>query len=454
MKNVSFLVVMGFSFLIAHAQWQGPSVNFSHGRLKISENKRYLVFSDGTPFFYLGDTGWELFHRLTKQEAESYLEKRRSQGFTVIQAVVLAELDGLNTPNTEGNKPLLNNNPLTPDEKYFAHVDWVIRKAMEKGLFIGLLPTWGDKVDLASWGKGPLIFNKENAFLYGQWIGKRYRNFPNIIWINGGDRFGGGKNFEVFDALARGIKSVDTVHLMTFHPIGEHSSAEWFHESPWLDFNMTQTGHSQRSYAVYRWLFQPTYYKQPVKPCMDGEPRYEDHPVAWKPELFGWFDDVDVRQAAYWNLLSGACGHTYGCNSVWQFYDTGREPMGMARRSWKESLDLPGASQMIYVRKLFEKYPYTTLQPYQSLIANEYVPETDWIVAAVGKNFAFVYLPTGTTVHLKTNLLPWTGSKASWYNPRNGEMKEIEYFTHTENKTFTPPSSGRGNDWILILETK
>ena len=106
--------------------------------------------------------------------------------------VVLAELDGLNTPNAEGNKPLIDNDLLKPNEAYFAYVDWVIKKAAEKGIFIGLLPTWGDKVD-KQWGKGPVIFNQDNGFRYGKWIGDRYKGYPNIIWINGGDRNGGGK---------------------------------------------------------------------------------------------------------------------------------------------------------------------------------------------------------------------------------------------------------------------
>ena len=245
--------------------WKGPSVNFSHGKLKVSDNKRFLVFEDGTPFYYLGDTGWELFHRLNKDEAEKYLENRRAKGFTVIQAVALSELDGLNTPNAEGNKPLIDNDPLKPNEAYFAHVDWVIKKAGEKGIFIGLLPTWGDKVDPGSWGKGPKIFNKENGYKYGQWIGNRYKNSPNIIWINGGDRDGGGANTPIWEAIGEGVKSVDKNHLMTFHPWGEKSSSEWFQNSKWLDFNMCQTGHAQRSYAIYKRLIVRDYNLTPVK---------------------------------------------------------------------------------------------------------------------------------------------------------------------------------------------
>jgi len=116
------------------------------GPLRVSDNRHYLVQANGKPFFYLGDTAWELFHRLNRDETERYLRKRTEQGFTVIQAVALAELDGLNTPNANGDKPLLDNDPTKPNETYFRHVDFVIDKAAELGLVIGLLPTWGDKL--------------------------------------------------------------------------------------------------------------------------------------------------------------------------------------------------------------------------------------------------------------------------------------------------------------------
>src|SRR3954452_7231976 len=92
-------------------------------RLKVSENRRFLVKEDGSPFFYLGDTAWELFHRLDREEAERYLKDRAAKGFTVIQAVVLAELDGLHSPNPYGHTPLEGDDPARPVEDYFKHVD-------------------------------------------------------------------------------------------------------------------------------------------------------------------------------------------------------------------------------------------------------------------------------------------------------------------------------------------
>lgn len=432
--------------------WHGGSADLSHGKLKVSENKRFLTFEDGTPFYYLGDTGWELFHRLNKEDTEKYLENRRAKGFTVIQAVALAELDGLNTPNAEGNKPLIDNDPLRPNEAYFLHVDWVIRKAAEKGIYIGLLPTWGDKVDPASWGKGPKIFNKENAFKYGQWIGNRYKDFPNIIWINGGDRDGGGANIAVWEALGSGIKSVDKNHLMTFHPWGERSSSEWFQNSSWLDFNMCQTGHGQRSYAIYKRIIVRDYGLTPVKPCFDGEPRYEDHPVGWNPNILGWFDDADVRQAMYWNLFSGGFGHTYGCHPVWQMKTPEKEPVGLARNNWFDVLDLPGAFDLVHARRLLESRPFLSRVPYQSLIVPTYYPETDYVVATRGNGYAFIYFPTGWSAEIQLDKIGAKTITAYWFDPRNGEAKQIETFPGTGTRKFTPPSTGRGNDWILVLD--
>lgn len=454
MKRLPVFVILTMLITLVQSQeinWNGKSTDFKHGKLKVSENKRFLQFEDGTPFFYLGDTGWELFHRLNKAETERYLENRRGKGFTVIQAVVLAELDGINTPNAEGNKPLHDNNLLTPNEAYFVHVDWVIKKAEEKGIFIGLLPTWGDKMD-KQWGVGPVIFNKENAFAYGQWIAKRYKDFPNIIWINGGDRNGGGDNKAIWDALGTGIKSIDKNHLMTFHPFGEHSSSQWFHNSEWLDFNMMQTGHGQRSYAIYKRLLVKDYELKPVKPTFDGEPRYEDHPVNWKPEVLGWFDDADVRQALYWGLFSGGMGNTYGCHPVWQMLAPGRTPIGNARNNWYDVLDLPGASDLIHARRLMESRPYFSRIPDQSLIVPEYYSETDYIVATRGEGYAFVYFPTGSAAEIHLNK---TGAKelnTYWYDPRTGQSQFIGKIPANGTRKFSPPTNGRGNDWILVLD--
>src|SRR5689334_7980680 len=403
----SFVVLLALPHRNVFAQ--RPPLNraatFAHGALRVSGNRRFWIHADGTPFFYLGDTAWELFHRLTREEAARYLEDRRGKGFTVIQAVALAEFDGLTTPNAYGHTPLINNDPAKPNEDYFKHVDWVIALAEAKGLYVGLLPTWGDKVGPLLWGKGPVVFDATNARAYGRFLGARYKDRPNIIWILGGDRPADDTQ-AVWRAMVAGLKEGDGGrHLMTYHSVGGKSSAEWFHTDEWLASNMLQSGHSRVDADNYAMIARD-YERTPAKPCLDGEPRYEDHPIDWKPEK-GWFNDYDVRQAAYWALFAGAHGHTYGCHNIWQFYAPGRTPISAARTPWTEALNLAGSRQVGYARRLIESRPFLMRVPDQSLIEWGQGEGADHAQATRGEDnsYAFIYLPTGRPIEVDLNKL-------------------------------------------------
>lgn len=432
--------------------WKGKAADFSRGRLVVSENKRFLTYADGSPFFYLGDTAWELFHRLDEKETNLYLENRRKKGFNVIQAVILAEIDGLNTPNPYGERPLINNNPETPNEAYFSQIDKTIRKAAKKGIFMGLLPTWGDKID-KQWGVGPVVFNKQNAFIYGQYLGKRYKEFPNIIWIIGGDRSGGGANTVIWQAMAQGIRSVDTNHLMTFHPLGSNTSGSWFHHEDWLDFNSCQTGHAHSSFDIFNKLLVGDYTRKPHKPCINMEPCYEDHPFRGNdcPGLT-WFDDSHVRQALYWSLFSGAAGHTYGCHAIWQFLSPKYEAVGEARNSWLDDLDLPGAYQLIHARRLMESYDYNSRVPANEIIRTPQENMHDKAVATKGNGYVFIYLPNGNPVDVSLDIFSKDKKVLiRWYDPRTGVYSQVGEYEAQGSFYAKPNTSGKGNDWILVI---
>ena len=146
MKRKKNLCHLAFSMMIILLSAGVNAQNiWGHGRLKVDKNGHDLCFEDGYPFFWLGDTGWELFHRLTLPEISFYLDNRASKGFNVIQAVVLAEFDGLRKPNRYGDLPFKNLNPAQPNESYFKLIDSVIQLAHQRGIFIGILPTWGTK---------------------------------------------------------------------------------------------------------------------------------------------------------------------------------------------------------------------------------------------------------------------------------------------------------------------
>jgi len=449
-----------------HDATDDPSSNSHRWKfpLRVSDNRRYLVQNDGEPFFYLGDTAWELFHRLSLDEADRYLRDRASKGFTVIQAVVLAELKGLTDPNPNGDLPLFDNDPTRPNEAYFRHVDAIVARAEELGLVIGMLPTWGDKWTDRAGGAGPVIFTPENARVYGEFLGQRYRDRP-IIWILGGDRvIDTDTHLAVIEAMALGLRTGDGGHhLISFHPRGGRTSADPLHDKPWLDFNMLQSGHA-RDRANYAQI-AADYARRPTKPCMDAEPIYENHPLDFNPKN-GYSDDTDVRKAAYWAMLAGALGHTYGCHDIWQMVAPGRPPISNARSTWFDALNLPGAGQMRHVRKLFETIqPFHRLVPDQGLVADEpdrrEGPHHVQAARRADNRAAVLYLPEGRPI--RVNLEPLVGPTLAvqWFNPRDGSLQTAAPVSRTQDadgstlQRFAPPDDqqGRGHDWILLLQT-
>jgi uncharacterized protein DUF4038/collagenase-like protein with putative collagen-binding domain len=430
--------------------------------LRVSDNKHFLVTKDGKPFFWLGDTGWELFHRLNRQDAELYFKKRSSQGFNVIQAVVLAELDGLHATNANGDLPLMNDDPAKPIEAYFKYVDTLIDLAAKYNLYIALLPTWGDKVFKNSWGRGPEIFNIDNGYAYGKWIGARYKNRTNIIWVVGGDRNprDNSQDVAIWRAMAKGIiEGVGNTEnaLMTFHPQpdGTSSSSQWFQQDEWLDVNMLQTGHC-RDTPVWE-MVSNDYNKTPTKPVVNGENIYEEMPVCFNPKELGYASAFDVRKSAYLSVFAGALGHTYGCGPVIWFSEK-KDNLFAALHTWREALDLSGANEMKYLKALIESRPMLERLPDQGLLANEGSCAAERIQATRGKDYVFVYSAYGKKIIIKANKISWNKLDASWYDPRNGKTTLIGSFDNHADLSFTPPLPAASpvpsqkEDWVLILD--
>ena len=428
-------------------------------RLKVSENRRFLVTADGRPFFWLGDTAWELFHRQTRDEAERYLRDRAEQRFTVIQAVALAEFDGLGTPNAYGERPLVDNDPTRPNEAYFSHVDWVVRTANGLGLYVGLLPTWGDKWN-KKWGVGPEIFTPANAEAYGRWLGARYKD-AGVIWILGGDRpIESETHRAIIEATARGLRAGDGgSHLLTFHPSGGQGSAQYFHDADWLDFNMRQNGHTPEYTGRYDQT-RVDYDRTPVKPVLDGEPMYEDHPVSFNAKQMGHSIAGDVRRPLYWDLFEGAFGHTYGHHSVWQMWTPDRQPVNNPLMPWQQAIGQRGAAQMQHARALLESRPFLTRIPDPAVLIDTAVPTE---MPGTGRyhfaatrdetgTYAMVYAPVGRTFRVRMSSISGASVKAWWFDPRNGTAQAIGTFPNTGERAFTPPDAGEMIDWVLVLD--
>lgn len=458
-RSICLLLIFTWVTITTYAQ---PDNNH---QLKVSANHSFFVGENGKPFFWLGDTGWLLFTKLTREEAEIYLEDRRLKGFNVIQVMLLHTVAAV---NVYGDSALINKNVAhprtTPDSTteyinqydYWDHVEYIIDLAAKKNLYMALVPVWGSNV------KAGLV-KKEDAEEYARWLADRFHNKWNIIWLNGGDTKGGDA-INTWNAIGNTLKSNDPGHLITFHPFGRTSSSQWFHNETWLDFNMFQSGHKnyEQNAAAGDAAFGPDNYKyvnhdahlEPLKPVLDGEPSYELIPQGLHDTTQPYWLAKDVRRYAYWSVFAGAAGHTYGHSSVMQMHlpKDVKSAYG-SKKYWYQALNDDGARQMLYLKKLILSKPYFERIPDQSLIAGEVGVKYNYIAATRGNDFAFIYNYTGRTFEVNMGKIKGQKLRASWYNPRNGRTTSLGIVENKGTHLFDPPGEkAEGNDWVLILE--
>jgi hypothetical protein len=425
-----------------------PPGSVKNLKLKVSTNGRYFVDSSGRPFFYLGDTCWLLFQRLNHQELDEYLKDRAAKGFTVIQAYVLRGLDQKHPDGNSsliGTPPLLDRDPTRPNEKFFKNVDYVINRANELGLVLGL-------VTAKSWHineHAEKIFDEKTAYTFGKFLGARYKNNA-VMWYTGGDS-PPGKYDTVWVAMAKGLRDGSGgAHLISYHGQGSTSSSMWFHQADWLDFNSIQSGHTFQSdsYAFVSKDFALV----PAKPTLDMEPAYENHPTeANKPRV----DAHKVRTQAYAAMLAGAAGHGYGTMDLFWFYKEADGPFPKnGYEHWRTAMAYEGSHQVGLMRRLFEQRPWHKMVPDQSLLAAESGRGPFRFVAArdEDRSFAIVYTPRGDPVSIHMNQLGNAAVKAQWYDPRNGQWQSAGQFRKEGIQQFVPPSHGEQNDWVLVLD--
>ena len=436
-------------------------------RIIVSPNHRFLQYENGEPFFWLGDTGWFLFNKLNREEAVQYLSNRETKGFNVIQCMLIPHLPLV---NAYGDSAFSNNNISTPLETsgcdfsktdqydYWDHVDYIIDEAAKHNLYIGLVCIWGN---VAKQSGCTLDMIKT----YTEWLVNRFKDKPNIVWINGGD-LRGDLIREKWEAIGNIIRSNDQQHLITYHPFGRTQSSTWFQNASWLDFNMFQSGHrrydqkkgdgaeSWKGEDNWRYVLED-YAKTPPKPTLDGEPSYEHILQGLHDTTQPYWQAADCRRYAYWSVFAGAFGHTYGDNSVMQMYkpDDTETPAYGARDYWYEAINDTASFQMQYLKKLILSRPFFE-RVYDSTAIADQGTRYDFVAVTKGKNYLFAYTYTGRAFTLRSGVISADSVKACWYNPRNGESTLIGVMPNAKNTIFTPPGPKRnGNDWVLIADS-
>ena len=432
-------------------------------RLKVDPGGRFLVLDDGSPFFWLGDTGWFPWQLggLTDPEIGHWLSNRAGKGFTGIQVCVIS--GGKWTKSWSG-EAFLNHDIYTPNESHWRRVDWMVDEAASLGLYLMLVTMWGDAFTEFEC----LAPDTKRAYDLGQWLGERYRDRTNALWCVSGEystikRPRQGKDLTdeqkaLFNAMAAGLSDGHGgTQLMTIHPAVPRTSSYEFHDQPWLDFNMLQSGHladleAHGGREIYRQI-SDDYDLAPAKPVLDGEPSYEDLPD--RRTLVPMGEDV-VRRKAYWAVFAGAFGHTYGHTDVWCFWSPGVHNFrGFSRSVWRDALDAPGAGQLQHLRSLIESQPsFLDRIPDQSVIVSDPGSGPTHVRAtrASDGKYALVYIPTGNAVTIDMSKISSAPVKASWFSPRNGEYTAIGDYTNIGTQDFDAPGTAAvGNDWVLVL---
>lgn len=425
--------------------------------IRPSANGRYFVDKQNKPFLYQADTPWFLFLNLTTAEARAYMQTRQAQGFTTLQV----QLTGfLGMKNRAGQLPFTDHDFARPNEPFFAHVDTVVREAAQLGLLLSIAPLWSgccgegwagtDKTGKPK----PLNANgPDKARAFGRWLGNRYGNWPNLLWILGGDNDPYNAQAEIRQ-LALGLNETAPQQLITYHAASSHSSTDvWSNAGepaePWLDASMIYTyfrGFDKPWNRVQPDVYEVAYTeyrKSPARPFFLGESLYEG-------EHDNYGSALQVRKQAYWALLSGAAGHAYGSTN-WTCDST-----------WRQGLQRPGGRSMQYVAELFRSMPWETLVPDigQTFVAAGSGPyaRNDFATTAISadRRLAVTYLPSARPLTVRLTTLTGSRFALSWFNPRTGQRHGMTPVGRLATLTVTPPpeEAGDADDWVLLVQAK
>ena len=401
-----------------------------NGAWSVSSNHRYLVDPAGKPFFVQGDAAWSLIANVSDADVDLYLRNRRAKGFNTLLVNLLEHKYSRNPPrNLNGDAPFEDMaNWSKPNEKYFAHADWVIRKAGEYGMTVLLAPVY-----LGYIGTDEGFINDvqktgpAHSLSYGQFLGKRYASYNNIIWVMGGDR-NPGPALEELDMIAFGIKQFDHRHLFTAHCHPDAIPAEQY-PNGWLDFGNTY------DYQIVHQRLISDYDRKPTQPNFLIETTYEGEHNA---------SQLQIRRQAYWAVLCGGFGHVFGNLPIWPF-----------KQGWQTAMDLPGSIDMMYWGKLFRSRAWFDLAPdHNHTVVTSGLGEfngLDYLAAARTRdqNTVIAYMPDRRTVTVDLTKLNGGQAQEWWFNPRDGKSASLGSFPTAASQEFTPPTEG---DWVLVLD--
>lgn len=407
-------------------------------KLRVSESKRHLETDKGESFFYLADTVWSAFTNITLEEWETYLDYRKMQGFNVLQINLLHQWDASETDlkmkpfeyNEDGSFNFNKRN-----DSYFDHAEKMVEMAVERGFVPALVLLWCNYVpdtwisEFNDVNNMPLELVED----YVKYVNERFSKYYPIYMVSGDTDFPTERSIKYYSLALNTIKELSPHCLATLHIRGRLAEIpEEFLYSEKLDFYMFQSGHNIQ--------FQDTSYKlaeefnnKPVKrPSLNSEPCYEQ--MGYSRNLYGRFNQFDVRKAAWQSLLSGAsAGVTYGAHGIWSWHKKGKG-FGLLGEifdrpyDWQDALKFEGAWDYSFTKKLFTIYDLHEMQPLDIVLKN-----TDEIRVAsnIDSTKIAIYVPVNTVLKLDKNLEGFAFTVIDLKYRRFGEISAV----YEENQT-------------------
>jgi hypothetical protein len=408
--------------------------------LKIAPGQHYVVDQNGTPFLITGDSPWYLTEALSSSNVDYYLSNRCAQGYNsiLLDITELATPDGISSNgNLYGQIPFTNRiavsytNLLAWNARYFTNVDWVIQRAGYYGICVFAYPLYDDYAG-AGWYVQMAGNSTNSLYQYGHFIGNRYKNFTNIVWIGVGDyNEPGAPSTNLWNWIAAGIASADTNHLISAQA-ARPTPASFY--SAFVTYNCSYG-------SLYPYIQSLANYQQtPVLASFAREPYYE-----YALEFGSTITSLNSRQYAWWAVLSGDMGQFFG--NAYQWYFT---------NGWQSEMFSPASTTIPYLGKMMSTRLWYNFVPDAShtvVVAGYGTSGTiDYITAARESSGATVvaYIPQdGMTPTVAMTNISGTTANAWWYNPRTGVATAIGTYATTGTRAFTPPDT---NDWALVLD--
>jgi Protein of unknown function (DUF4038)/Putative collagen-binding domain of a collagenase len=408
--------------------------------LRLSPDRRRILDADGNAVLLQGDAAWSLIANTTLDEARFYIEDRRRKGFNTLIVSLIEYCFAQDPPrNLAGDEPFTTPGDFrTPNEAYMAHAERVLDIAARNGMLVILAPAYlgspnsshlGFEGRPEGWYQEVLANGAEGCRAWGEFLGRRFGQFRNIIWCIGGD-WNPGETAVALDQMARGIRAAGVENLFTAHVLPECSPLDVFPEHDWLDLNPTYT------YEVVHRKLQTDWKRNPTWPFFLVESTYEGEHNA---------SHLQIRRQAYWSVLCGGNGHCMGNNPIWLFGE-----------GWQDALELPGSLAMARWGAFFRTLTWSELLPD---LGREVVTSglgeargLDRVTAAAtpDKRLAVAYLPLQRALTVQARALAGPRLRVDWFEPATGQRLTGGTLLAEGSITLTPPFA---EDSVLTIES-